>query len=105
MYYNRHAVILSEFILEEMREKLLKKLRLPENLTAETVRFLKRRSLVIKAPVNPHIHFEDKNDIPILSLLEASGAHYLITGDKKLLALKKFKQTLILSPREALEIL
>ena len=52
-----------------------------------------------------HIHFEDLKDIPILYLLEVSGAHYFVTGDKKLLELKKFKQTLILSLREALELL
>jgi len=51
------------------------------------------------------IHFSDKADIPILALVKASRAQALITGDKKLLVLKRFFKAVIISPREALEIL
>ena len=74
-------------------------------LVESTMLFLRNRAAVLNVPVNPAIHFPDKKDIPILSLLEASSPHYLVTGDKRLLELKKFRQTLILTAREALGIL
>lgn len=101
----RHTVILSEFILEEMKEKLERKLGIPARAVEETVQFLRKRAWVVEARVNPKIQFEDKKDIPILSLLEVVSAHYLVTGDKKLLGLKKWGAALILSPREAMEVL
>ena len=101
----RHTVILSDYILQELESKLIDKLHLPPKQTLNTINFLKKKTIILSVESNPKIRFEDKNDIPILSLLESAKAHYLVTGDKKLLELKKFSQTLILTPREALRIL
>lgn len=69
-------------------------------------RYLRTHMTVIDLPEKiEKIDFEDPKDVPILHLLEAAGVHYFVTGDKKLLGLKKHKQTLILSLREALELL
>jgi predicted nucleic acid-binding protein len=82
------------------------KLKVPAAEVAYFMNYARTRMAVVDLPDNsPPIHFEDPKDIPILHLLEVSGAHYFVTGDKKLLALKKHKQTLILSLREALELL
>ena len=101
----RHEVVLSEYILEELRRKLTGKLQIPEAQVEELLNFLRNRTTIVKAAANPHIHFKDKKDIPILSLVEACRPHYFITGDKDLLLLKKLGHTLFLSPREALEAL
>ena len=100
----RHQVIVSEYILKELEHKLTGKLGAPQELVKEAVHFLRRRALVLNIHENPTIDFPDKKDKPILSLVEASKANYFVTGDKKLLALKKFGPTLFLSPREAMEI-
>ena len=100
-----HQVILSEYILQEACEKLSGKLKVPESLVAVFIRYLRSRAVVVDLKVKSSVDFSDKKDVPILHLMEITGAHYFVTGDKKLLELKKHKQTLILSLREALELL
>lgn len=45
----------------------------------------------------------DKKDNQVLDLCVVGKADYLVTGDKDLLVLKKFKKTKIVSPREFIE--
>jgi len=101
-----HEVCLSEYIFSEFRKRLTNKFRFPSGLIDLFVRFLSTRARILSegAPTST-AHFFDPKDIPILKLLEVGGAHYFVTGDKKLLNLKKYKHTLILSLREALELL
>lgn len=105
MGLKRHAVILSEFILKEFGGKLHHKLEVPSSKVEYAVTFLKKRTLILDILNNPKIEFSDRKDIPILSLIEAAKPHYLITGDKRLLGLKKFGSTLIISTREGVEVL
>ncbi|HNX68423.1 MAG TPA: putative toxin-antitoxin system toxin component, PIN family [Candidatus Omnitrophota bacterium] len=101
-----HETLVSEYILREAVEKLSGKLKIPEREVEVFARYIRARMTVIdpSEKAGP-IDFEDPKDIPILRLLEAGGVHYFVTGDKKLLGLKKHKQTLILSLREAFELL
>jgi putative PIN family toxin of toxin-antitoxin system len=101
-----HAILTSEYILQEAVKKLSGKLKVPEREVEFFTRYLRTHMTVIDLPEKiEKIDFEDPKDVPILHLLEAAGVHYFVTGDKKLLGLKKHKQTLILSLREALELL
>ncbi len=100
----QHTFILSPYILEEFRNKLIKKLGFLEEQVQAAAGFLERRAVIIDPPFK-NISFPDKKDIPLLALLEASSAHYFVTGDKKLLELKKWKTAFFLTVREALEIL
>jgi len=101
-----HEVCLSHYILREFKEKLIGKLRYPPFLVEAFLRFLMSRTRVVLDDASVvSSRFSDPKDIPILHLLEVSGAHYFVTGDKKLLELKKYGKTLILSLREALELL
>ncbi len=101
----RHVVICSEFILEELEEKLMKKLEAPKESVEQLIIFLRKRAVVLSVPHDNEIKFSDANDIPVLSLVKVSKANYFITGDRKLLEIKKMGPTLFLSPREAIEIL
>ena len=101
-----HALITSEHILGEAVRKLSGKLQVPEREVGAFTHYLRSRMTVVELPRDPgSIKFEDPDDIPVLQLLEVAGAHYFVTGDKALLELKKYKQTLILSLREAFELL
>lgn len=101
-----HAILTSEYILQEAVGKLSGKLKVPEREIGFFMRYVRTRMTVIDLSEKVgRIDFKDPKDIPILHLLEAAGIHYFVTGDKKLLELKKHKQTLILSLREALELL
>ncbi|OQA54680.1 MAG: hypothetical protein BWY42_01652 [Candidatus Omnitrophica bacterium ADurb.Bin277] len=101
----KYTVLTSEYILAEATEKLAIKLNVPEDKINAFIRYVRVRMHIYSPAGNGKIDFEDPKDIPILDLLHAGGVHYFITGDKKLLALKKHRQTLILSLREALELL
>lgn len=101
-----HTILTSEYILQEAVEKLSGKLKIPEREIGSFMRYVRARMTVIDpSESGGPVDFEDPKDIPILQLFEVAGIHYFITGDKKLLELKKHKQTLILSLREALELL
>ena len=101
----RHAVILSEYIIEEFERKLIHKIHIPHDVVAKAISFLRKRVMVLDIKQTSKINFSDKKDIPILDLLEKSQANYLITGDKKLVGLKKWESALILTPREAMRAL
>ena len=101
-----HAALISEYILQEAARKLSQKLKVPDREVEAFIGYVRSRMTVIDlSGKKMAIDFEDLKDIPILNLLEVAGAHYFVTGDKALLELKKHKQTLILSLREALELL
>ncbi len=101
----RHTVIVSEYVLDEFCRILQKKLNVPEAVAKFAVQIVRKDVIVLDRVPLDGIHFSDKEDIPILALLKASRAQALITGDKKLLGLKRFFKAVIISPREALEIL
>jgi len=95
-----HDVILSPYILKELREKLLKKLgfsrkeyeEIEEILTGSVVISIEESG---KAP-----SFSDKKDLPILDLCISVDAALLITGDKQIQKLKRIGQTKVISPSE-----
>lgn len=82
-------VVLSHYILDEMVRVLPKLPRLA--LAATEIRDLADSFLFLADVVEPGNEVEeglrDAADRPILGTLLASGANYLITGDKDLLAL------------------
>lgn len=102
----KHTVILSGYILREFKEKLLYKLEIPAGLTDEAIAFLRKRTVIPeKVKTHPKTRFSDTKDRPILALIEEVKPHYFITGDKKLLTIKKLGSTLFLTAREAMEVL
>jgi uncharacterized protein len=58
------------------------------------------RDLPPSGPIAP-----DPKDSYLLALAEASQSEFLVTGDKKLLSLKRHKSTRIITPSAMIEIL
>lgn len=104
MALKRHNIILSEYILKELKEKLTDKLAFPQDKVKAVIDFLKVRTAILEVSGKAGISFSDPKDLPILRLLEVSQADCFITGDKRLLGLKKHGPTSFLSPREAMAI-
>jgi len=82
-------VVLSHYILDEMVRVLPRMKRLPLNTDeirdlAETFVLLAE---MVEPEASPDANLRDPADQPVLATLRASGADYLITGDKDLLAL------------------
>lgn len=102
--FKKHEVICSDFILMEFREKLVQKLKFPKEEVEKAIYYLKKRISIMSLKNVPKIKFSDKKDIPILELLAFAKPHYFVTGDKKLLSLRRQGKTMFLSPREAMEV-
>ncbi len=100
-----HKVILSEYVLEEFQRILQRKFNVPKHKVDFAIHAFRQNVLVLDKVPLAGVHFPDKADIPILALAKASRAQVLVTGDKKLLELKRFFKAAVVSPREAMEIL
>ncbi|MCH2156277.1 MAG: putative toxin-antitoxin system toxin component, PIN family [Opitutales bacterium] len=94
-----HDLVVSDFLLSELEEKLIKRLRLPEDRVSEVLELYSRCSRSI-VPVEVSIsECRDPEDLLVLGTCRASKADYLVTGDKDLLVLGTFESTSIVSPR------
>ena len=62
--------------------------------------FLSENATLIDVDKVPPDICEDPEDAKLLALAQKSGAPYLITGDKDLLAIKKYTSSKSLSPRQ-----
>jgi len=92
-------IILSNWILNELTEKLLNKFKIEPTDVDDIIQLIKDRATILE-PINklPNV-CRDKDDNNILQLSEYAKANYIITGDKDLLILNSFNETIILNPR------
>jgi uncharacterized protein len=96
----RHEIVLSDYIIEEMRKHLTGKFKFPVNRSAEILAFLREQAVFVKPKeVNPDA-CRDSKDLAILGTAIAAHADCLVTGDNDLLTLGEFASILILSPRQ-----
>lgn len=95
-----HSLILSDFILHELREKVRGKFRFsPDRIATISSMILEEAVLVDAIPLEQPV-CRDPDDDWILATALAGNADCLVTGDKDLLVLKEFQGIPILSPSE-----
>jgi len=80
---------------------VLKRYKVEETVINELILLLNNKSIKI-IPGKVEKVCRDEKDNMILALCGEGNADYLITGDKDLLILKKYKKTKILTPKEFL---
>lgn len=95
-----HAVILSEHILSETYEKLVKKIRLPENTAKSIIEYLRDTAEVVEPESIDEAVCRDKDDVKIIGAALKGKARFIITGDDDLLVLKSYKDIRMVTPRE-----
>jgi putative PIN family toxin of toxin-antitoxin system len=71
----------------------------------EILRAIAANSKMVEPKVKLHIISEDAQDNKILECASAAGVDIIVSGDKHLLELGKFKKATILTPREFFNIL
>lgn len=99
----RHELYLSEYILDEVSRHLQRKFgAAADHAAGITTRLGQMCSLVNPSYVKDDA-CDDPEDLPVLGTALAARAHCLITGDKALLRLRLFRDTLVLSPRQFLD--
>jgi len=92
-------VIISEPILSEVYWCVRNKIKLPEGLCSQVICYLRENCAICQVEeVDPSI-CRDRDDLHILGLAKAAKAPYIVTGDKDLLAVSRFDDTTILTPR------
>jgi putative PIN family toxin of toxin-antitoxin system len=95
-----HELFLSEQVLSELARALRSKFGIGQDLIDDFIRLLRQDSLSAKSPDVPRVALRDKDDLHILGAAAVAGAQVLVTGDKELLALGRFGNLEILSPRQ-----
>ncbi|MGR3177075.1 MAG: putative toxin-antitoxin system toxin component, PIN family [Candidatus Anammoxibacter sp.] len=95
-----HEVVLSEFIIAEVKEKLTEKFHFPSSLVSEIETTLRNNSKVSNPPLLTQSFCRDPDDDNILSLAKYADVDYLITGDKDLLELSNYESIPIITPKE-----
>ncbi len=92
-------LMLCEYILVELEEKLRKKLKMSPDQASEIMEFLREQAQFVECADVPVGTCRDEADLPILGAALACQADILVTGDADLLVLKEFHGTSIMSPR------
>lgn len=95
-----HTVVISEHILSETYEKLVKKIRLPENTAKSIIEYLRDTAEVVEPESIDEAVCRDKDDIKIIGAALKGKARFIITGDDDLLVLKSYKGIRMVTPRE-----
>lgn len=96
----KFEIILSEYIINEVSDKLTGKLKVPPEIINEIINFLRDSCTISEYALLEENVCRDIKDDNILALASSSKSKYIITGDKDLLVLNKFEKTHIVNPRQ-----
>jgi len=94
-----HEIVLSPPILDEFREHLAGKFKLPAARVNEIVAFLKAECSQVEPTPVPKNACRDPDDLLILGTAIAAKANCIVTGDKDLLTLGDYERVAIVAPR------
>lgn len=94
-----HQLVISLPLLSELERILRDKIKLPDNLIAESLDFLKQTGLMSDPMERPIPELKDKDDVPIINSALNGGVELFVTGDKEVLSLKIVDQMMIVNPR------
>jgi uncharacterized protein len=97
---DKHIVYSSEFVRQEVLEKLTKKMRLAENKVQWAYQHLCTYTLLVsEAPLKEKI-CRDKDDDHVIAAAIKADVDCIVSGDEDLLVLKKVHGIPVISPRD-----
>ena len=95
-----HEVVVSRFILNELRDKLVRKFGFTEHETNSVVQLLTTRCAVVAPlPLTEPI-CRDLDDDKVIGTALTGACDCIVTGDKDLLDLRRVKGVRMVSPSE-----
>jgi putative PIN family toxin of toxin-antitoxin system len=103
----KHSVVLSPQMLAELADVLSRE-KFNELKSSQVDRFiaeLVRKARVVRVRSRFRVVAADPNDDIVLNTAYSGKAHYVVTGDKHMLALKEFKGIEIVNVAKMLEII
>ena len=95
-----HELVISDFILEELRRKLCEKIGFPARDADQVAAFLRRVAVVVVPADLPSDLCRDPTDIPVLGTAVAGECSLLISVDRDLLDLRTVQEIPIVRPGE-----
>lgn len=95
-----HELVTSEFILQELRRKLVEKFNFPTRDADQVTAFLRRVSAVVVPADLPPDACRDPADIPVLGTAVSGECALLISVDRDLLDLQGIDDISIIRPGE-----
>ena len=94
-----HTIVVSDFILDELKEKLLNKFNYSNDTADQAVAlFRSRMEFILPEDLSSPV-CRDPDDDNILAAALTGNCDFIVTGDKNLLILNPFGNIQILSPR------
>jgi len=96
----RHTLVLSAYILDELRRKLRIKFLFPETLIDQVLQSLTSAATLVEPATVPEDACRDPSDIPVLGTAVAGAADFLVTVDNDLLHLQRYGAVEIIRPGE-----
>ena len=93
-------LVTSEFILQELRRKLMEKFNFPKRDADELAAFLRRVSVVVVPADLPSDACRDSTDLPVLGTALSGECALLISVDRDLLDLQAIDDIAIIRPGE-----
>jgi putative PIN family toxin of toxin-antitoxin system len=95
-----HELVISDFILEELRRNLAEKFKFPARDVAQVAGFLRRVAIVVMPADLPLDLCRDPTDVPVLGTAVAGGCSLLISVDRDLLDMQTVQDIQIIRPGE-----
>lgn len=99
------VVITSQSIIDEVAEKLVKKFRYPDIKTHRLIRFIERTSVMTQPSHRLDVVTRDPTDNKIIECAVAGKADYVVTGDRDLLDIQRYRSIEIITPSTFLKTL
>ena len=93
----RRCIAISDFIIQEIENKMLKKFKFSNQDVADTLADLKSLAKKIELTGTKPSVCRDPDDDNILWLAQSAKANFIVTGDKDLLVLETFGDCKIVS--------
>ncbi len=94
-----HQLVFCEGILGEIGEKLRRKIKVPPPIVAEYLKVLRSNARVLEPEEVEKGVCRDAGDLMVLGLVGPGNADAIVTGDRDLLVIKRYKKARIMSPR------
>jgi uncharacterized protein len=102
--FDKHTVILSRQMLAELADVLSRdKFTVTSSQVDRFVTSLVRMSKIVPDNARFKVVLEDPNDDEVLNTAYGGKAEFIVTGDRHLLVLKKFKKTKIVNINQMLD--
>ncbi len=93
-----HEIVLSTFILDELRDKLVRKFEFSSREAEDVIRILKSRAVVVTPQELEEPTCRDPDDDTIIGTALAGNCDCIVTGDKDLLDLQCVQGIRMITP-------